>query len=423
MPVRLSKKEAAKILRALKEKTGDERRNPWQRAAAALEQAALRALDQYDTISKASFSPECLTVLISGNCPMACRYCYTGSKKASGVILDDDCFERAARWVVKNCRRKGKDFILVIHGGGEPTVHMDKVKRFLSLAQAMAREHEVGFFSYIATSGLLSEKDAVWLGRRFSGIGLSCDGPPQYQDSQRPRAGGAATSAWVERTARTISREGGQLSMRVTVTPASLDGLELIVRYGREKLGIADIRLEPVYRQPRAGFSPSDAERFVAAFINAQKLARSQGGRLALSGVRPREIHGPYCQIFRDVLQLNPDGTLSSCFLAMDAGDPRIIGHARNEDGSLSLKQDVIHSLAERLAVAPRRCRDCVNRLHCARDCPDRCPLDDWGDKSHRAKDTKVEGFRCRVQRLLAEHWIIENAVPMPLSPTDEREG
>jgi radical SAM protein with 4Fe4S-binding SPASM domain len=227
----------------------------------------------------------------------------------------------------------------------------------------------------------------------------------------------------VEQSARIINREGGRLSMRVTVTPASLDGLELIVRYGRETLGLTEIRIEPVYRQSHNGFSPFHAERFVTVFLQAQKLAQSLGCRLALSGVRPLEIHGAYCQIFRNVLQLNPDGTLSSCFLAMDEGDPRIIGHALNQDGSLSMKKDVIRFLSEKLAITPERCRDCVNRLHCARNCPDQCPLESSGNHVNREKDPEIEGFRCRVQRSLTEHWIMENAVPWPLSSADEGEG
>jgi len=423
MPLRLPQKQASKILRLLGNKAGDDSADPWQRAAAALERTARQALDRYDSIVHSAFSPECLTVLISRACPMACSYCFTGSDKTSSVILEDDCFERAARCVVENCRLKGKDFVLVIHGGGEPTVHLDKVKRFHSLARSLTREHDVGFFSYIATSGLFSEEDAAWLGRNFSRVGISCDGPPQYQDRQRPRAGGAATSAWVEKSARIINREGGRLSMRVTVTPASLDGLELIVRYGREVLGIADIRVEPVYRQSREGFSPSDAKRFVEAFAAAQKLAQRLGGRLDLSGARTREIHGPYCQLFRNVLQLNPDGTLSSCFLAMDGEDPRIIGHSKSRDGVLSLEEDLIRSLSKKLAFTPPSCRGCVNRVHCARNCPDECQLDSGESQGRGETGPQSEGFRCLVQRGLTEHWIMENAVTLPLSSEDEREG
>jgi len=414
MPVRVAKKDAAKIVRSLGKKGGGGVADPFERAAAALEGSALRALRQYDSAFHSSFSPECLTVLISRTCPMACSYCFSGSEKRPTAVLDDETFLRAARWLVKNCRRKGKDFVLVIHGGGEPTVHMEKVRRFHCEAQALAREHGVGFFSYIATSGLLSPEDAAWLGRHFSLVGLSCDGPPRYQNRQRPRAGGAGTSDWIERSARIINREGGRLSMRVTVTPSSLDGLESIVRYGKNTLGIVDIRVEPVYRQARGGFSPADSPRFVRAFRRAAKLARDLGVHLDFSGARPREVHGAFCQIFRNVLQLNPDGTLSSCFLAMEEGDPRIIGCSKGRDGGLGIKRNSLRTLAEKLPLSPARCLDCVNRVHCARDCPDQCYLDGREGQSRAGRIAEGGGFRCRVQRALTEQWIFDNAVPLP---------
>jgi sulfatase maturation enzyme AslB (radical SAM superfamily) len=346
---------------------------------------------------------------------MACSYCFSGSDKTSPVVLEDELFLQAAGWVVENCRPKGKDFVLVIHGGGEPTVHMEKVKRFHGAARSLARHHDVGFFSYIATSGLLSREDAVWLARNFSRVGLSCDGPPLYQDRQRPRAGGGATSAGVEQSARIIGAEGGRMSMRATVTPDSLDGLESIVRYGREALGIRDIRVEPVYRQERSGFVPADARRFVESFLRARKLADTLGVDLGFSGARPREIHGPFCQILRNVLQLNPDGTLSSCFLAMEEGDPRIIGRARGRGGRLSVRRIALGSMTGRLALIPARCLDCVNRVHCARNCPDKCPLDAREGRERDGRGAKAEGFRCRVQRALTEQWIMDNAVDVPL--------
>lgn len=422
MPVRVAKKDAAKIVRSFGNKAGSSGADPFERAAAALERAARRALDEYDSAVHSPFSPECLTVLISRACPMTCSYCFSGSDKRSAAVLDDGTFLRAARWLVRNCRQKGRDFVLVIHGGGEPTVHMEKVRRFHSEAQALAREHGVGFFSYIATSGLLSPGEAAWLGRNFSRIGLSCDGPPRYQNRQRPQAGGAVTSAWVERSARIINTEGGRLSMRVTVTPGSLDGLESVVRYGKDTLGILDIRVEPVYRQARGGFTPADSPRFVQAFLRARKLAQTLGVRLDFSGARPREVHGAFCQIFRNVLQLNPDGTLSSCFLAMEEGDPRIIGRSKGRDGVPKIRRGTLRSLAAKLALAPRRCLDCVNRVHCARDCPDQCHLEGPEGQGRGGRDAEGGGFRCRVQRGLTEQWIIDNAVPTPLPSLAEGE-
>jgi uncharacterized protein len=407
-PIRLPRAQAAGVVRHFGEKAAGGRGSPWRREADALERAARRAARRYEALLRTEYSPVCLTAILTTECRMACRYCFATPSGRGGDVLAERTFRLAARQVAANCRRRGKDFVLVLHGGGEPTIHMDLVRRFHAIARMSARDAGAGFFSYIATSGVMSDEDASWLGRRFSRVGLSCDGPPSIQDRQRPRRGGGTTSDRVERTARIIRREGGDLSMRATLTPASLPRLEAIVRYGRERLGVTDIRAEPVYRQPGRGFAPRSAGRFVDMFIRAQKLARELGGSLSLSGARPEEVHGPYCQAFRDVLQLNPDGTVSACFLAMMEGDPRIIGRIGVAAGSWRPRADVLRPFSAKAASVPPRCVDCVNRLHCVRECPDRCPLEP--PEIRRGSADEREGFRCRVQRRLTEHWIIENA-------------
>ena len=46
------------------------------------------------------------------------------------------------------------------------------------------------------------------------------------------------------------------------------------------------------------------------------------------------------------------------------------------------------------LLALPEVCDACFNRYHCARSCPDACPLDGL---------PPVDGFLCRVRRQLAE--------------------
>jgi hypothetical protein len=58
-------------------------------------------------------------------------------------------------------------------------------------------------------------------------------------------------------------------------------------------------------------------------------------------------------------------------------------------------------------ARVPQRCEECVNVYHCARDCPEAClTLDEENDKARQG------GFRCRIQKLLGESWILAGECP-----------
>lgn len=398
-----------------KKKHGDR----WTAVAEEFESKARKAVEKYRFLENEVYSPECLTAILSFECPLSCSYCFVHPQRSPETkrILDDEVFLKESQRVADHCVKNGKDFILVIHGGGEPTVHMDKIKKIHSMARTIANERDLFFFSYIATAGVVSREDAVWLGKNFSLVGLSCDGPPEIQDRQRPLAGFRPSSMHVMRTAQSIREAGGKLAVRTTITPATMKEQETIAHYIATKLVPREIRVEPVYLQGKKGFLPDHAEIFIPSFLSAQRMSRSMGLDFNLSGVRLNQVHGPYCQVLRQVLQVNPDGSISACFLALngDGGfSSRILSSSLQPGESGELDHERIRGIRRRALTIPRRCMDCVNMLHCARDCPETCMLELKVSENDEENQKEEGGFRCRVQKGLAEHWIMETAWNQP---------
>jgi uncharacterized protein len=260
---------------------------------------------------------------------------------------------------------------------------------------------------------MLSESRTRWLAEHFDLIGLSCDGPPFIQDAQRPTADGAGTSKILERTARLLKQIGAPYAVRVTITPEIVQHQSEIVRYIHSTLGANIIHFEPVYSpggSTTLSFLPADAERFTAGFLAAQRLAVELGCELSLSGIRPKEIHGPYCNILRDVLQLTPDGVVSTCFLCTDGntatGAVLSLARLNSVSAPLTLELDRIAGLRHRALTIPARCQQCINIYHCVRKCPEGCPVIEEEDNP-----MWPEGFRCQVYKRLVEHWIFQSGI------------
>ena len=379
-------------------------------------------------LAERPFEPECLTLYLSNRCNLACSYCYAApvdvtrarerlrmdrepALNESFPILSEPVIAAAARLVAGHCAAKGKPLTLVLHGGGEPTVHWDLLTRVWEMAARIARDSGIRLWSYIATHGVLSEDRARWLGRHFNLVGLSCDGPPDIHDANRPSATHSATSAAVARTAQVLTSEGGAYVVRATITPASVTRQTEIVDYLCDRLFARAVRFEPAYDGRRAGeqqFRPDDASTFVAHYLQARKAARDRGCALDLSGVRIDEIHGPFCNPLRDVLQLTPDGKATACFLSVgnDAALDEVMANGQIDPATGAFRIDYARAAAQRrqAAAIPARCHNCHNVFHCARDCPDVCLLTEDRTGMDEA------GFRCRVQKLLAHHLILEQA-------------
>ncbi|GIK58517.1 MAG: hypothetical protein HND44_13650 [Chloroflexi bacterium] len=367
-------------------------------AARRLRQWAETAVHTRQSALTAPFAPVCLTLYLHNQCNLRCPYCYADPSPRSTPRLDVDTVHAAARLVAENCQQQQRPFTLVCHGGGEPTLNQPHLAQVLAGVQAIAAAAALSLFRYIATNGVMPTAKAHWLAQQFDLVGLSCDGPAAIQSRQRPLANGQNSTPYVERTARILHEHQTPLHVRVTITPFSVMQQVEIAEYICRRLQPEEIHVEPVYRAGRARTAVlPDADQFVDHFLQAQQVAAAYGARWLTSGSRLQEIHGPYCHLFRDVLHLVPGDVASACFktsTSPQAGQQGLqIGQMG--DGRFTLNQPHITALRQQLHPLPPPCQDCFNQYHCARDCPDNCPLEDG--------ETAVPSFRCRVQKKLAQ--------------------
>lgn len=386
---------AGELARALSHHAGS---LPW---AESLRRSAQHAVQVSERQRSDPFRPECLTLYLHNQCNLGCVYCYADPAPQRGEHLDPDAIAAAAEVVAASCGVKGLPLTVALHGGGEPALFQEEVERTLALVNEAARRHKLGQFRYIATNGVMSEEKARWLVDHFDLIGLSCDGPPELQDQQRSRAGGGTTSEALERTADVLHQAVRAFHVRATITAATNHRQAEIAEYLSARLGPAEIHFEPVYLGGRmvSGSEPDQAEAFVSHFLAARNVARQYGVPLTCSGTRPGALHGPYCNVFRHVLNLIPPGVATACFKTTDARESEqagmMIGAAQHR--RFEIDHARITTLRQRLSTLPERCTGCFNRYHCARGCPDSC-------------DGVGMEFRCALNQRLAEALLREQA-------------
>jgi len=375
----------------------------WGGAGEELVRHAEAAQARWQEVPTEPFAPTCLTLYLNGDCNLRCTYCFSEPARHGGARLTGEAVTAAARLVAANCAARGVPVTVALHGGGEPTLHAELVEDLLGRVEVAAAERDLPAFRYVATNGVMSTARAAWLAGRVDLVGLSCDGPPDLHDAQRPTWAGRPTSRTVERTARVLREAGTPFHVRVTVTAETCDRQEEIAEY-LCGLGAAEIHAEPVYRLGRAAAGaartaaspPFDPAAFVDHFLAAQEVARSHGVAYLTSGSRIGEVHGPYCHLLRQVLQLVPGDVATSCFAVSDAAAARATGTVigRWDGESFAVDGAVVRRQQERLAVWPAACESCAARLHCAGTCPEGCVL---------AGRTPPDSLRCEVNRLLAE--------------------
>jgi uncharacterized protein len=347
------------------------------------------------------FAPVALTVYPTSRCNLGCVYCHTDASPRRSSEPEMAAFERALDSVVANCIAAAISSVtVVVHGGGEPTLARGFCEAALAYADRSIVAAGLEPFYYVSTHGALDDDTADWVAQRFHRVGLSCDGPPEVQDTQRPRAGGGGSARAVLRVARRWRDAKVHVAARATITAATVGRQVELVDWFLDEIGADEIRFEPLYVRGRAvaALSP-EPRRFARELLRAQEQARQRGVGLLYAGVRLEELHGPFCNVDRQVLALTPDGLVTGCFDATerraDPGGHMMLGAAGKIDPALVAS----HRLA--LGRRQRRCDSCFNRFHCARECPSWCAA--------RGDDPGAEpGPLCVIAQNLALAWLCQ---------------
>jgi sulfatase maturation enzyme AslB (radical SAM superfamily) len=380
-------------------------------AVVDLQQHAAAALQTWTGLRTRPYSPSCLTLYLNEQCNLNCIYCFAspGGQAHPAASLSLNAVQCAARLVAKNCQRAARPFTVVFHGGGEPALDLAEMDRLLTAIEKISREYHLPIFRYIATGGAIPPENVRWLAKHFDLIGLSCDGPADVQDRQRPLRNGKGSTALVERAAEIIHAEHKPLHVRATITYESVNRQEEIAEYICHLLHPQEIHVEPVYFGGRADekshLEPEQAQEFVDHFFNAKAVAQSYGISWLSSGSCPGEIHGPYCNVFRDVLNLIPGDGATACFKMTNTDSARsvnvLIGEYDQGRDEYHLNASAIQQIQTAMSRYLPDCATCFNQFHCSGLCPDHCAVE--GKVPHSQT-------RCWVQALLAERMLEETA-------------
>lgn len=104
-----------------------------------------------------------------------------------------------------------------------------------------------------------------------------------------------------------------------------------------------------------------------AAFLDGQSTAQKYGVSWLTSGSRPDEIHGPFCQVFRNVLNLTPDGSATACFKSNRTVELESLGLQlggwRDEDQCFEVDVALVNSVRQQLKKEWDKCELCLTGI------------------------------------------------------------
>ena len=362
---------------------------------------------------KVGFRPIQVTLFPTNNCNLRCSYCYAFGGEGGGngeplTKMDLRVAQRAIDLIARNAKERAaegqpvRNFLVSIHGNGEPFCAYDLIKEIVWYGQDVAEELEIPAVFNAATNGVLSEEQLDFVLANFHSVNISFDGLPEFQDANRPTAGGRGSFAQVDHTMRRLCEAGMDFGIRTTVTAAMVDRMPDIVAFVADNYpGIEQLHFEPVWECGRCVTSENvmpSSEVFVQRYLESLEVAREKGVRLVFSGARQDMIVDTFCKVSSGSFTVTPTGDVTACYEVSYKSDPRskrfFFGHFDADADDFVFDQDKLDALSQLNVHNIRYCDDCFCRWHCAGDCAAKV-LDGIELEEHHGS------VRCEISRAL----------------------
>lgn len=321
------------------------------------------------------FLPTSLTLFLTADCNLGCRYCYgDGGDRLTTMALDVGM--EAIDLLFLNAAKSGaRQVHLGFHGGGEPILKRETLVKLVEHARKLSNRRKIGLQIGLSTNGVMSRKSAEWVAANITQLNVSFDGTPEVQNLQRPLKNGAASYNRVKTTLRFWESKKKRYSIRGTISRYSQDKIPEIVGHLVMHFQPHSIHLEPMFfsrRADRNQLQLPEAQAFVCGFLQAAKILEPKGIPLYFSGSSFPETKPTFCGIGWKNFAVTPEGEVTSCFEVLSQEDGRAARfiYGRYVPGKgFQLDPERIAALRRLSDEEPDYCRNCFAKFHCAGDC------------------------------------------------------
>jgi radical SAM protein with 4Fe4S-binding SPASM domain len=343
-----------------------------------------------------------IVVNVTSVCNLDCRYCYAQYDRHPNQTIDLAFAKRGIDDFFTTYPEREIRFF----GSGEPTCRMDVLEALSGYARETWGD-EVRLS--VQTNGYFSPTVREWIAENIDEVWISCDGPPDVQNFQRPAPGGRASAGVVERNIYDFAHdERVEMGVRATVTELSYDRQLELLEYFYD-LGVrtiwADHMTAPV-TEVRGVSKPSYLE-YARHYLDAWERGRVLGvfyGCYFMSNFGG-QVQGN-CRACLPYPHLTEDGQVSCCSMAysrrQQGCDELFYGQYDPQRDEIVYDEAKVRYLRRRRVQHLAHCQDCEVRYYCAGAC-----------MGETLRETgSIFGIRpavCEAVRFLAHHMPVGN--------------
>lgn len=326
------------------------------------------------------YEPDGVALCLTSDCNLRCIYCYASGGQAR-EYMDFKLAAKAIDFVIKNAlKHKKKNFHVQFHGGGEPTLAFDLMKRVVAYARRKGETHGLGCSFSLGTNLCFNEETRDFILENIFGATFSLDGPRDVHDLQRPRADGSGSFDLAVKNLKFLDEKGFNYGIRSTITGKNLYRMSEMIEYFVAEFPHAKVfHFEPITLVSRAIDSNLDAvdlAEFTKEFLKANDVAKRHGKEIITCCSDIFVLGTSFCGALGSGFWLTHQGNISTCAEVMYPENPLakyfMIGRYDPKKDEFVVDKEKLAILRQRSIDNIAGCSTCFARFHCKGNCPAR---------------------------------------------------
>ena len=357
--------------------------------------------------SKHNYIIDNISLFLAQECNMRCVYCYgaDGEYGLKGMMSEETAF-RAVDWLIANSG--SAETVRICFFGGEPLLNFSLMKKTVKYARRQAGQHgKTVAFSMTTNGSLLRNEVLSFIKSQDIDPVISFDGPPEYQNRQRPFKGGRGSYNKVLANVRKLKAVRPYLKARATVYG---DADPRRIKESADLAGFSSCLIEKASPAILNGLTPEAHEdgsqermsRRLIAYYHEEThklLAAIRERRidihsppdlfLAMSSVALKRKRHHGCGVGKRMVGITITGDIYPCHRFAGQEDQRIgtISDYR-VDGANEYHRSIVDTLPE--------CRQCWARYFCGGGCF-------YHNLAHTGDMHRPEALDCEERRAMYE--------------------
>jgi len=334
----------------------------------------------------------CISLFLTNQCNLSCRYCYCEKSKDRQTINTD--FAKAG---IDDFFNNFGHVYLRLFGDGEPTLEFQKMKELIFYARKKDRKAVIE----LQTNGFFPKKIPDYIIKNIQIVWISCDGPNDIQNYYRPTKINTGSSDIVEKNIKYLSKKVDKLGIRITIGAKNVKRQKELVDYFNNlgaKYIYTDLLFKPV--KSNLGIEKTSPLEYAKQFIKAKKYAESlgifYGSFFEINFDGKTDIS---CRSCNPSSHLTTDGYVTCCDMAYNGKvfPAMVYGEYNSKTNKIIYDKNKINIIQSRRVDNLTECKDCNIKYNCAGGC--------FGEALNETETILgIKKENCKAIKFLAKH-------------------